>query len=394
MGRGVNVAEFIQQAKDFSSENKRSTKLIADVKDKVLKDRSKIDEFERENPRISKWRGLPDLKDLNRDLFETCKSCAEDIRENAENQKKDYRYILEAIVEAKRSVPDFLQKHGLRQYISSLTKFGYEDVEGLLDAEIEKDCDLADNRCRVVLDEENRLEMGQNHLEALTREIDNLRQQIANIPQRMKNIISSADKAAKTSQKFLNACQDTVDRARSLKDKTETPRQGATRDIADVAGTAVATGLGAVVLGTAAVVTGVGAVAAAGAAVTSLVTGGSVGGALVAGAAAVGLGAAAVALGTLASALLASLFLFSDLFQRVTIEALKNHQRDMDEKARRLERQWLNEIHTCVTMMESNNAAVKHKFMEVINLPSSVGNIRSTFDTIFENLDTLTSFNI
>ncbi|KAI8520489.1 hypothetical protein Bbelb_002430 [Branchiostoma belcheri] len=78
----------------------------------------------------------------------------------------------------------------------------------------------------------------------------------------------------------------------------------------------------------------------------------------------------------------------SDTFEEDVIDDLDDHQRKMGEKAQELEGQWLNEIHTCVTMMESNSAAVKHK---LVAFPSSVGSVRSNFDTIFENLETLRS---
>ncbi|KAI8520491.1 hypothetical protein Bbelb_002450 [Branchiostoma belcheri] len=363
MGRGLNVADFIQQTKGFSSENKRSADLISKVSDNVLADGRKFSEFENENRNSSEWAGLSTLKGVNQGLRDKCQSCAEEIRRNAEKQKEDYRYIWETIIATKQSVPDFLRKLGLGQYTTAFTGVGFEDleVEDLLDVDIKKGEDIPGDRCWVDFDGE-RLEMTQGHLRTLRQEIQNLRERKANIPHRMKSIISSADEAARTSNRFLEACRESVSRAKSLKAETRRAAQEARRR----QGNGAAVGLGAL---------GLAAIAATGGLAAPLVVG----------AAAVGTW---IGMLTRADDLMSSSAISSDTFEEDVIDDLDDHQRKMGEKAQELNGQWLNEIHTCVTMMESNSAAVKHK---LVAFPSSVGSVRSNFDTIFENLETLRS---
>ncbi|XP_066298060.1 uncharacterized protein [Branchiostoma lanceolatum] len=226
MGRGVNVADFIRQTKGFSSENKRSADLISEVSENVSEDLKKIAEFENENRNSSEWAGLSTLKGVNQGLRDECQSCAEKIRKIAEKQEEDYRYILETIKAAKEKVLDFLIKHGLGQYSTAITGFGYEEVEDLLDAEIKTDGYLTDDPCWVVVEDE-RLQMARHHLRTLRQEINKLRERIANIPHRMESIIRSTDEAAKTSNRFLGACRDSVNRARALENETRTAVGGA-----------------------------------------------------------------------------------------------------------------------------------------------------------------------
>ncbi|CAH1229973.1 Hypp269 [Branchiostoma lanceolatum] len=255
-------------------------------------------------------------------------------RRNVEKQEEDYRYIWETIIAAKEKVPVFLLKHGLWQYKSSLTEFEKDDVEDLLDAEIKTG------------------------------------ERIANIPHRMKSIISSADEAARTSNRFLGACRDSVNRARALEAETRAAarqaRQGqittdhSTAATAATAATTVTAGAGAILFGAAVLATG-GLAAVAGAAV------------VVAGAGAVGTGLE-MGMGVLLTAatdLVSSLAISSDAFKN-KLGNLEDQQRNMGEKARELERLWLNENHTCVTMMESDNAAAKHK---LVVLPSYVQSV-------------------
>eukprot|EP00058_Branchiostoma_floridae_P004909 XP_002590397.1 hypothetical protein BRAFLDRAFT_76671 [Branchiostoma floridae] len=394
MGRGVNVAGFIRQTKGFSSENKRSADIIAEVLEKVSADRTKISEFERQNKNSTEWAGLSTLKGVNQSLRDECQSCAEKIRRNAEKQKEEYRYIWETIIATKRGVSDFLDKHGLGQYTSSLTEFGYEEVEDLLDAEIKTDGDLADDRCWVVLDGQ-RLQMPCQHLRTLRQEINNLRKRIVNIPHRMKNIISNANEAASISNRFLEACRDSVNRTRRLENET---RAAHDRTRYHKALTTAATGLQFALAGTLVAVTG-GVVFLTGSILATTVGAGAAGvfgavGAAV-GAGGVGVGGAAAAAGTgavgvgilqLAGLLIAEIF--SVAFKEKMIDNLKDHQRKMGEKAQELKRQWLNDIHACVKEMESNSSVVKHK---LVILPSSANSIRSEFETIFENIDTLQS---
>eukprot|EP00058_Branchiostoma_floridae_P004913 XP_002590401.1 hypothetical protein BRAFLDRAFT_121418 [Branchiostoma floridae] len=200
--------------------------------------------------------------------------------------------------------------------------------------------------------------MSPSHIEILRQEINNLCERIANIPRRMESIISSANEAARTSERFLVACRDSVNSARSLNSET----------VAHLARLRESTtdhspgwfGVGLVVC--AAVLTG--------------------------GIALLLLAALAAAIDLLSS--LAVVRVSSSFGEQ--IGNLDDHQRNMGEKVRELEREWLNRIHTCVTMME-RDTTVKHKLFnkERKVIVPSLASIQSDFDNIFENLDLLQS---
>ncbi|XP_078700052.1 uncharacterized protein LOC144926884 [Branchiostoma floridae x Branchiostoma belcheri] len=377
---GLNVAEFVRQTKGLSLENKRLKDFISEVSDKVAADRRRISEFENKNRNSSEWVGLSTLKEVNQDLRDRCESCEKKIRENAEKQKENHRFVWETIVACKQSVPDFLRKLGLGQYTTDFTEFGYEEVEDLLDVKIKKGEDIAGDRCWVAFDDErSRLKMARRHLSTLRQGVDKLREKVANIPHRMKSIISSADEAARTSNRFLEACKESIYLAKQLENETTRAAREAeereTRNAAyAISAASLTAGTGALLFGAAVAVTG--------------------GLALIPGIAVAAVGAKVLEFGmsvgliTAVHHLVSSSDIFSDRF-REKVDELNGQETNMGEKVQKLKTEWLNKIHTCVTKMESTNAEVKYKLVALPSSADEVKSIQSNFDAIFENLETV-----
>ncbi|XP_019617135.1 PREDICTED: uncharacterized protein LOC109464571 [Branchiostoma belcheri] len=401
---GLHVADFVRETKDFSSENRRSSALISQVLDKLYAERTRLSEFENKCPNLSEWDGLSALKGVNLSLREKCQSCAEEVRRNAEKQKEDYRFIWETIVATKQSVQDFLRKLGLGQYTTAFTGLDYEEVEDLLDADIKKDKDLDGGRCWVVLHDDEGLVMVRRHRTTLKREIDNIRERVANIPHRMESIINSASEAARTSNRFCQACEDSIERARPPKSEARTAarearqRPGNTDHSSPSTAASIVRGAGIVLAATTAGLSGGLSLMLAG------LAHGATGVAAIAsvyGAAGVGMAAmkaredndrassSTSALSIPANLAEVTSDISSDTFEEKVTEDLNDHQRKMGEKVQELQTEWLNKIYTCVTKMESTNAAVKHKLVALPSSADEVKSIQSNIDSIFENLETV-----